>query len=105
MGDSARFRETLLEAIDDALLVPGEIVRSAIYDCIEKRHRIKREEIPEKVELFHKSLQQLLGGSAKVIEKLIAKSLYRKLGLNFNEHKDWTLLDYINHAKKGRPTV
>ena len=61
MSGSASFREVLLRAIDDALLVPGEIVRVAIYDRIEKNCKIRREEIPEKLELFHKAVEQLMG--------------------------------------------
>jgi hypothetical protein len=91
----------MLQAIDDALLVPGEIVRAAIYDRIEKDCRIRPGEIPEQLELFHKALQQLLGVAAKVMEKLIAKNLYRRLNLNFNEHENWTLVDYVDHAKKA----
>jgi hypothetical protein len=45
-------------------------------------------------------LQDLIGGGAKVMEKLIAKNLYRRLGLNFTEHENWTLVDYVNHAKE-----
>jgi len=101
MSGSAAFREILLQAIDDALLVPGEIVRAAIYDRIEKNCQISREEIPEKLELFHQALQQLLGVAAKVMEKLIVKNLYRRLNLNFNEHENWTLLDYVDHAEKA----
>lgn len=101
MSGSASFREVLLQAIDDALVVPGEIVRVAIYDRIEKNCQIRREEIPEKLELFHKALQQLMGVSSRVMEKLIAKNLYRQLSLNFNDHENWTLLDYVDHAKKA----
>jgi hypothetical protein len=91
----------MLQAIDDALLVPGEIVRAAIYDRIEKDCQIRRGEILEQLELFHKALQQLLGVAAKVMEKLIAKNLYRRLNLNFKEHENWTLVDYVDHAKKA----
>jgi hypothetical protein len=101
MSGSAAFREVLLQAVDDALLVPGEIVRAAIYDRIERDCQIGREEIPEKLELLHKALQQLLGVAAKVMEKLIAKNLYRRLNLDFNEHENWTLVDYVDHAEKA----
>ena len=101
MSGSASFREVLLRAIDDALLVPGEIVRVAIYDRIEKNCQIRHEEIPETLEMFHKALQQLMGVSSRVMEKLIAKNLYRQLSLNFNDHENWTLLDYVDHAKKA----
>lgn len=101
MSGSAALQEVLLQAIDDALLVPGEIVPVAIYDRIERSYQIRREEIPEKLELFHKALQQLLGVGARVMEKSISKNLYRRFKLNFDEHENWTLLDYVDHAKKA----
>jgi hypothetical protein len=101
MSGSAALQEVLLQAVDDALLVPGKIVRAAVYDRIEQSYQIRRDEIPEKLELFHKALLQLLGVGARVMEKLIAKNLYRRLDLNFIEHDNWTLLDYVDHAKKA----
>jgi hypothetical protein len=99
MTECSGLKEALLHAIDDGLAVPGEIVRTAIYDRIERSYQIRREEIPEKLPTFHKALEDLLGASAKVMEKLIAKNLYRRLGLNFTEHANWSIVDYVNHAK------
>jgi len=96
----SRQRETLLEAVDQGLAVPSEIVRAAIYERIERSYQVRREEISEKVEILHKALQDLLGAGAKVMEKLIARSLYSRLGLSFTEHANWTLADYVNHVKK-----
>lgn len=101
MVDSAAFRDILLQSIDDALLVPGEIVRAAIYDRVERSYQLRREEIPEKLELFHKALRDLLAAGGEVLERLIAKNLYRRLDLNFNQHENWTLLDYVDEAKKA----
>jgi len=92
-------------AVDEALLVPGEIVRTAIYDRIERSYQLKREEIPDHLETFHKALRELMGASAKVMEKLIAKSLSRRLKLNVTEHDGWTLLDYVNCARKAQVSV
>jgi hypothetical protein len=79
-----------------------EIVRSAIYERLERSYQIRREEIPERLEVFHHALQDLLGASVKVMEKLIAKNYYSRLGLNFPEHQNWTLVDYVNHAETQR---
>jgi len=102
MIESSGLKEALLHAIDDGLAVPGEIVRTAIYDRIERSYQLRREEIPDHLETFHKALQDLLGAGARVMEKLIAKSLYRRLKLNFTQHDGWTLIDYVNHAKEAK---
>lgn len=101
-GSSVDVRVALVQAVDEALLVPGEIVRTAIYERIERSYQVRREDIPEKVEAFHKALEELLGSSAKVMEKIIAKSFYTRLGMNFTEHANCTLMDYVNHVKKAR---
>ena len=102
MGQPANPEKILLEAVDEGLLVPGEIVRAAIYERLERSYQIKRGEIPEKLETFHLALEDLLDKSGKVMEKLIAKSLYRRLELNFTQHDGWTLIDYVNHAKGAK---
>lgn len=102
MGQPVSLGKILLEAVDEGLLVPGEIVRAAIYERLERSYQIKRGEIPMKLETFHRALQDLLGESTKVMEKLIAKNLYRRLKSNFTQHDGWTLVDYVNHVKKSQ---
>lgn len=101
MPKPARFSETVLQAVDDGLLVPGEIVRQAIYERIERSYQLTREEIPEKLAIFQEALQDLLGEAANVMEKVIAKNLYSSLGLDFVEDANWTLVDYVDHANKA----
>jgi len=102
LAPSRDVADNLALAVDEALLVPGEIVRTAIYERIERSYQLKREEIPDHLETFHQALQDLLGAGGKVMEKLIAKSLYRRLKLNFTQHDGWTLVDYVNHAKEAK---
>jgi len=99
MTQRAELRKALLGAVDHGLQVPGEIVRAAIYERIERSYRVRREEIPEKLETFHRALEDLLGAGAKVMERLIAKNLYSRLELNFTEHDRWTIVEYVNHAR------
>ncbi len=88
----------LLDAVDESLLVPGEIVRTTMYERVERSYQVRREEIPENLEMFHQALEDLLGASSSVMEKLIAKNLYRFLELQFTERGNWTLVNYVNHA-------
>jgi len=89
----------LLDAVDYGLLALGEIVRATIYDRIEESYQVRREEIPEKLDTFHKALQELLGRGAEVMRRLIAKNLYNTLNLKFAENENWTLVDYVQNAK------
>jgi len=55
LASSVELEETLIQAVDEALLVPGEIVRTAIYEHIERSYQVRREEIPEKLKTFHRA--------------------------------------------------
>ena len=99
MLTNARSNEVLLEAVDYGLVVLGETVRQAIYKSLENRYELKRSEISERLESFHKALESMFGASGIIVERLIAKKLYERLGLNFTPHPDWTLNEYVNHAK------
>jgi len=102
MAKPVQLDEALLEAIDSGLLVPGEIVRETIYERLETVYGIKREEIPEKLPAFHQALRDLTRSVADVMERLIARNLYSRLGLSFVNHENWSLIDYVNHARKER---
>lgn len=101
MTQSTTIEDAMFHATDHGLLALGEIVRDTIYQRIERTYQVKRNEIPEKLEPFHKALQGTLGAGAKVIERLIAKNLYSQLDLNFTAHANWTIIEYFDHAKKA----
>jgi len=58
---SERFQSAVLEALDYGLGVLGETVRQAIYSYIDLKHQIKREEIPENLDVFRKASAGLFG--------------------------------------------
>ena len=99
-GFEARFREYLLEAIDHSLLVLGEIAREALYSHVERRYQVKREEIPNRLDVLHEVFEGVFGAGARVIERLIAKTLCGKVNLEFIEHENWTLLEYVEDLRK-----
>jgi KaiC/GvpD/RAD55 family RecA-like ATPase len=102
LAHSISVEEALLQAIDNGLLALGEIVRDTLYDRFDKKYQLKREEIPEKLDSFHKALQVMLGAGARIIETQIAKGLASRLDLDFTENVDWTIVDYFDLAKRTR---
>lgn len=100
---SKRFDSAVLIAIHDGLLVLGEKVRHVIYYYLETHYQVKHEEIPGRLEAFHKALQDIFGAGTETVEKVIAKNLYSSLELSFIEHKNWTLADYVKDAEKAVP--
>jgi len=99
-GQSAQFGSAVLGAVDEGLFVYGEPVRHALYYSVEAKHHVKREQIPDRIEDFHKAIGELCGYGVRVTERRIAKSLYSRLELDFPEHKEWSLVEYVRHAKK-----
>ncbi len=96
----SRINIVFAEAIEYGFGIPGELVRAALYESLETNFHIKREEITEKLEMLHDALQTLLASSTPVLERQIARHLYRRLRLDFPAHQGWTLVDYVNHARK-----
>ena len=99
--EDVRFNETIFEAVNEGLLALGESVRHAIYYYIAKIYQIKCEEIPDRIAEFHEALRGLFGAGAEALERLIAKKLYEKLDLSFEEHENWTFVEYVENAKKA----
>lgn len=99
---SSTIEEALAKAIDGGLSALGEIVRDTIYDRLEQKYQLRREEIPEKLDAFHNALQRTFGAGARVIEAHIVKTLDSGLDLGLTEHADWTIVDYFEVAKKTK---
>ena len=97
MAPSRDIADNLVLAVDEALLVPGEIVRTAIYERIERSYQFRREETPEKLRGIPPSATGLLGASAK--------NLHNNHGLPINEDDNWKLIDYVNRAGKAQVSV
>ena len=72
-----------------------------IYEFLENHSRLKLEEVADKPEVFSAGLERLMGSGAKVIEILVLKKLYRKLGLKFEEKKGYGFPDYIKELRKS----
>ncbi|MGB9714351.1 MAG: hypothetical protein ACPLZC_05160 [Candidatus Bathyarchaeales archaeon] len=95
------FNQVLLEAVDEGLLIIGESGRNAIYFHLQNSCSLKREDIPEKPEVFMDGLKKIFGLGAQAIEMSIVKCLYSKLGLEFRERKDYDFLKYLDDAKNA----
>ncbi|MEM2998813.1 MAG: hypothetical protein QW542_07705 [Thermoproteota archaeon] len=95
------FHRALLEAVDEGLLQISEKVKTSFYAFLEDYRGLKREEIPFKLEEFTKGLRLIFGEGADIVLKWIARALYAKLGLAFEEKPEWTFKEYVEYAKKS----
>ena len=71
-----------------------------VYDFLKKQSGLQLKDVAEKPEDFSGPLESLLGSGAKTIEFLVLKSLYRQLGLKFEEKKAYGFPDYIKELNR-----
>jgi len=93
---SNRFDRMLLCAVEESLSSLGDSPKQAIFFHLENSFNIKKEGIPTNLTEFAKAIEGIFGIGAPYLEKLIAKRLCEKLGVSFEEMKDWDFLEYIN---------
>ena len=98
---SKDFEKIFIEAVDEGLDVLGESGRQMIFFHLEKSYSIKRREIPKKPEAFATGLEKIFGAGASVLEKLIVKSLYSKLGLKYEDKEERPFADYVKDVKEA----
>jgi len=96
MQEKVRDLDKLLEeAIDESLNVLGKSGKQMLFFNLEKSCSVKKHEIVQKPEVFEAVIHQIFGAGASVLEKIIVKSVYSKLGLKFQEKKNYTFSDYL----------
>lgn len=71
-----------------------------IYEFLEKHSRLKLEDVAEKPEVFSASLKRLMVSAARVIEQMILKNLYSRLGLKFEEKNGYEFSDYLRELRE-----
>jgi hypothetical protein len=97
------FREILLAAVEESLSSLGDSPKQAILFHLECSFKIKKERIPENITEFTRALEKIFGPGAIYLEKLIAKRLHEKLGLEFEDEERWNFLSNVNDVKKRLP--
>lgn len=103
LSDSSNsgFDELFLEAVDEAIASLGDSCKQAIYFNLEETFKIKKHEIPFKVEEFVNAIEAIFGLGAKLIEIQIMKCLHKKLG-DFRylpDEEELTFTEYVTAAK------
>lgn len=99
-SDDKQISSSLIKSLDEALMILGdEDVVSSFYRFLEKRG-IKKEDIPNNLDTFHLFLLDLFGDGTRVLEKRVAKNLYRHLRIAFEPNETWSLTDYLRHANQ-----
>ena len=77
------FEELLLEAIDEGFSWLGESEKMAIYFYLEIKYKIRKRDIPVRIEDFTEAIEDTFGLGAKLLEIRIMKNLFIKMGYSF----------------------
>ncbi len=98
-----RFEKILLEAVDEGLSSLGESPKQAVYFHLEKGFKIRKHEIPYRINDFAHSLDKIFGQGADFLEILIMKRLHEKIGgvVKWPDATDFTFVDYVAVAKRN----
>jgi len=94
------FDSLLLKAIDESLSVMGEEPKKALYQYLLSIHSLKTEDIPAKIGQFTLGMRRALGAASRVIEKLILKRLYEKIGASYQEILGFDFADYVEDVRQ-----
>jgi len=92
------FEKLILDAIDESLSSLGQSAKQAIYYHLEKSFKIKKAEIPLKIEKFTIAIEEIFGDGAKLLEIQMMKRLHEKAGntLRYSPMKDKLIFaDYM----------
>jgi hypothetical protein len=100
LSKTQSFSQMLLDCVDEGLSVLGNEPRLAVYQYLSTIHSLDREQIPDKVDEFATGLKKALGGASRVIERLILKKLFQRIGSTFRETSDMEFTDYVRDAKR-----
>jgi len=75
---SSFFLQCFEDTISDIL---GEGAKTSLLECLEKHKGLKRDEMTIQVNVLRRCLKEIFGGSALVLERMMAKQIYRELDL------------------------
>ncbi len=69
----------ILEMIDEGLSSFNNLNKETIYLSLEKNFKIKKEEIPNKIEEFADAIERILGAGAKIVEIAIIERIHQRI--------------------------
>ena len=90
------------EAVDDTLKqIFKEDGARVIYEFLENHTRLRLKDVADNPQVFSDSLERLMVSAARVIEKVILKNLYSKMGVKFKEKPGYEFSDYIKELREA----
>ena len=100
-GEPKALTDLLFDCISEALTdLVGSRAREAIYDFMERKHSVGRNEIPEHLDSLFTLFEGIFGGGGKkVIGRIIVKKVYAKLDWEIESLPNLEFADYMEKIK------
>ena len=91
------FEQLVNETIDNVFSSLGTVCRQAIYDYLEKKYELKKDDVVDHIIEFSDALEQIFGSAAALLEIRMMRRLCRKIP-EFKHRPEGTLTfpDYVN---------
>jgi hypothetical protein len=92
----------MIEAVDDGLSLLGDHSKQVLYSYLEKTSKIKKQDIPEKIEEFTNAVERIFGEGARLLEIEIMRQLYKKVEYKIeypSGKNDLLFVDYVEVAR------
>ena len=101
MGDEAKnsFDRALIDSVSAALDALGPTVKESIFLLLQRRNSISPDQIPKLVGEFVKALQDVLGPTSRVVEKLIIAGLIARKQVPTNIAQGRNLLEVVGSVR------
>ncbi|MCW4045887.1 MAG: hypothetical protein NWE94_10285 [Candidatus Bathyarchaeota archaeon] len=97
-----KFEEIMLETVDEVFSSLGHTCKQAIYAQLKETFKIKKREIPIKLEEFANAIEQIFGPGARFIELKIIEKLHQKTPnfLYIPHIKSLVFADYVTNLRR-----
>ncbi|MEJ5327357.1 MAG: hypothetical protein WHU54_03800 [Candidatus Bathyarchaeia archaeon] len=91
------YENTLIEAIDAAFAQLGPNITKTIYFRMEKTFKIKKQELPHKIQEFTEAIEQIFGAGAELIEIRIIEELHKRIPIfmHFPKKRNLDFIEYV----------
>jgi len=101
LGDEAKkgFDQALVDSTIAALDALGPTVKESIFLLLQRRNSISPDQIPKLVAEFVKALQDVLGPTSRVVEKLIIAGLIARKQVPANVAQGRRLLEVVGAVR------
>jgi hypothetical protein len=95
------FETAMTEAVDEGFSPLGHSSKQALYLRLENAFKIKKQEIPCKIEEFANALEQIFGVGAKLIEIRIIEALHERIQdfVHFPRKGDLVFTEYVANLR------